>query len=68
MSTEKADQADQPPTWLELQRVLPLREVERITSLSIDTLKRRHADKIKTLSPRRSGMKLKDALQIASGE
>jgi hypothetical protein len=64
MSTEKADG----PTWLDLERVLPLPEVEKITSLSSDSLTRHHRDKIIELSPRRIGMKLKHALAIASGE
>ena len=63
MSTEKADQ----PTWLELERVLPMPEVEQLTSLSVDSLNRHHREKIVELSPRRRGMKLKDALAIARG-
>jgi hypothetical protein len=59
---------DRPPTWLELESVRPMPEVERITSLSSDTLKRRHGDKVKKLSLRREGMKLKDALAIANGK
>jgi hypothetical protein len=64
MSTEKSDR----PTWLELERVLPMPEVEKITSLSVDSLNRHHKKKIVELSPRRRGMKLKDALAIARGE
>jgi hypothetical protein len=52
------------PDWIELQRIIPLREVERLSSLSIDTLTRRHRDKILTLSPRRVGMRLGDALNL----
>ena len=59
---------NRPPTWLELERVLPLLEVEKITSLSSDSLSRHHKDKIVNLSPRRVGMKLRDALAIANGE
>jgi hypothetical protein len=64
MDTEK----DRPPTWLELERVVPLPEVKRITSLSHDSLIRHHRDRIISLSPRRVGMKLKDVLAIANGE
>jgi hypothetical protein len=64
MSNEKTER----PTWLELERVVPLPEVERITSLSHDSLKRHHKDKIVNLSPRRVGMKLRHALAIAAGE
>ena len=42
-------------------------EVEEITSLSVDSLNRHHKEKIVELSPRRRGMKLKDALAIARG-
>jgi hypothetical protein len=63
MSTEKSDQ----PTWLELERVLSLPEVERITNLSVDSLNRHHKEKIVELSPRRRGMRLRDALAIARG-
>ena len=64
MSTEKTER----PTWLELERVLPMPKVEEITSLSVDSLKRHHKDKIVNLSPRRRGMKLKHSLAIANGE
>jgi hypothetical protein len=64
MSTEKSDQ----PTWLELERVLELPQVEEITSLSVDSIKRHHRDKLVNLSPRRLGMKLRNALAIANGE
>jgi hypothetical protein len=52
------------PTWIELERVVPLQEAARLKSVSIDTLKRRYADKIIDLSPRRRGMKLKHALGL----
>jgi hypothetical protein len=64
MSTEKSGR----PRWLELERVLPMSEVEEITSLSIDSINRHHKEKVVELSPRRRGMKLKDALAIARGE
>jgi hypothetical protein len=56
------------PTWLELESVLPLPEVEEITSLSEDSIKRHHRDKLVNLSPRRVGMKLRHALAIAGGK
>ena len=64
MSTEKAER----PTWLELERVLELPEVEEITSLSVDSIKRHHRDKLVNLSPRRLGMKMRNALAIANGD
>jgi predicted DNA-binding transcriptional regulator AlpA len=55
------------PTWLELERILTLGEVEQITGISRDTLERHHSDRIVRLSPRRRGMKLRHALAITSG-
>jgi hypothetical protein len=61
--------ADRPPTWLELESVRPLRpDVDRITSLSEDSIKLRFPQLIIRLSPRRLGMKLKNALAITNGE
>jgi hypothetical protein len=55
------------PRWLELERVLPLTEIEEITSLSPDSVRRHHRDKLIHISPRRLGMKLKDVLAITNG-
>jgi len=52
------------PSWLELERIITLQEACRLKSVSLDTLKRRYADKIIHLSPRRRGMRLRDALQL----
>jgi hypothetical protein len=75
-----------PPSWLDLESVIPLREpksrkkkqereaererrsAEEITGLSEDTLKRRYPDRIKQLSTRRCGMKLRDAIAISNGQ
>jgi hypothetical protein len=60
-----------PPSWLELESVIPLEaepgvtSVETVTSLSPDTQRREYLEFIIQLSPRRQGMKLKHALQIA---
>jgi hypothetical protein len=54
------------PSWIELESVRPMSEVERITSLSADTIGRRYPEKIVDLSPRRRGMKLRDILDITS--
>ena len=65
MSMEVEDRA---PTWLELESVRPLRpDIENVTSLSRDTIKRRYAKYIVKVSERREGMKLKHALAIAAG-
>ena len=67
----------QQPDWIDLESVLPLksrsskkkgeRDAATITGLSADTLKRRYPERIKHLSERRLGMKLRDALAIADG-
>ena len=60
-----------PPSWLELESVLPLEaesgvtSVERITTLSAETQRREYPEYIVQLSRRRQGMKLKHALRIA---
>jgi hypothetical protein len=56
--------ADRAPSWLELERIIMLGEVEQITSLSRDTIERRYPDFIVHLSPRRRGMKLRHVLAI----
>jgi hypothetical protein len=50
----------------ELDRIVSLREARKISSLSPDTLKRNHADKLVRLSPRRLGIRLRDALMLSS--
>jgi hypothetical protein len=49
-------------TAIELQRIAPLSEAARLAGVSKDTLQRHHADKILKLSPRRLGMRVRDAL------
>ena len=51
-------------SWLELNRIASLQEASRLLGLSRDSLRRHHADKIVKLSPRRSGMRVVDALTI----
>jgi hypothetical protein len=61
------------PSWLDLERIIPLTSrtadetAERLTSLSADTIKRLFPNKVRKLSPRRYGMKLRDALAINDG-
>jgi hypothetical protein len=50
---------------IELERIVPLSEAARLSSLSPDTLKRKFADKIVQLSARREGMRVKHALMLA---
>jgi hypothetical protein len=56
------------PTWLELERIIPLPEAEIVTSLGADTLRRAYPHLIVRLSPRRVGMKMRDALSITRGQ
>jgi hypothetical protein len=58
---------DQMPTWLNLESVQRLSMVEKITSLSPESLRRLYPGYIVKLGPRRDGMKLKHALLIANG-
>jgi len=52
------------PTALELDRIISMRDAEKVSSLSVDSWKRHHADKLVELSPRRLGVRLRDALMI----
>jgi hypothetical protein len=61
------DFGERPPSWLELESVQKMPAVEEITSLSADTIRRKYAEYVVKLSPRRDGMKLKHALAIANG-
>ena len=47
---------------LALVRIVCLREAAQLAGCSEDTLKRRHPEKIIRLSPRRLGMRVRDAL------
>lgn len=53
---------------LELRKIITLERVTELTTLSEDSLKRHHADKIRRLGPRRLGMRLADALAIGTPE
>jgi hypothetical protein len=46
----------------DLDRIVSLREASKLRNVSTDTLKRQFPDKIIQLSPRRRGMRLRDAL------
>jgi hypothetical protein len=59
--------SERTPTWIELESVLRLAVVAKITSLSEDNIRRNYSDFVVKLSPRRDGMKLRDALAIANG-
>jgi hypothetical protein len=51
-----------------LLRIAPMPEATRLSSLSEDTLEREHADKVVHLSARRKGMRVIDALMLASAQ
>jgi hypothetical protein len=51
---------------LELNRIISLSEAARLSSLSEDTIRREHSDKILDLSPRRRGMRVGDALMLTT--
>ena len=52
------------PTKHELDRIISLQEAEQVSSLSPSSWKRNHPDKIVELSPRRLGVRLRDALLL----
>jgi hypothetical protein len=62
----KSDKAEDLRAWpQEWLRVITMGEAEKLTSLSADTLKRRYADRIIQLSPRRLGMRFGHAIQLS---
>ena len=48
----------------ELLRIVEMTEAERLSSLSVDQLKRDHSDKVVNLSKRRVGMRVCHALML----
>ena len=58
-----ADEVKLPP-GLELERIISLQEAATISDLSADSWKRHHRDKLIPLSPRRLGVRLRDALML----
>ena len=51
---------------IELLRIAPPDEAERLSSADWDTLKRNHSDKVVKISKRREGMRVGHALMLAS--
>jgi len=49
---------------LERKRIVPLQEASRLMGASVDTIMRRHPDKVIDISPRRKGMRVEDALLL----
>ena len=50
----------------ELDRILSLQEAAKVSSLSVWTWRKQHADKIIQLSPYRRGVRLRDALMLGN--
>jgi len=65
MSREKTVNTAELLTWsVDLLRVVPPEEAERLSSLDRDTLQRNHGDKVVRLSKRRVGMRVGHALML----
>jgi hypothetical protein len=62
MATKLSDDLELSP--LNLERIVPLAEAARLMGVSEDTIRRHNGDKIIQLSPRRQGMRVRDALVI----
>jgi hypothetical protein len=60
-------QFEGPPSWLQLESVIPIGEVAKITSLSRDAILEHYKHLCVKLSTARWGMKLRNALAIADG-
>jgi hypothetical protein len=56
---------DLPPS-AEMLRVIPVAQAAEVAGISADTLRRNHPEIIIKLSPRRVGVRLRDALAIGS--
>jgi hypothetical protein len=55
-----------PADAFELERIITLAEAARLTGLSEDSIRRHYAHLILRLSPRRVGMKFRDAIAIGT--
>jgi hypothetical protein len=65
MSTKKQAEEASGLSPLELARIVPIPEAVRLSSLSEETLRRKHRDKWIQLSERRYGMRLRDVLMLS---
>ncbi len=63
MPTPADDDFKLPPE-LALDQIISLQKAEKISSLSSNSWKRHHADKVVEMSPRRLGVRLRDALML----
>jgi hypothetical protein len=62
------EETDRAPSWLDLESIQKMPVASKITSLSPDTIRREYPHLVVQLSPRRDGMRLRDALAIAAGK
>jgi hypothetical protein len=60
-----AQSTSQMLSGIEGERIVSLTEASRLAGVSIDTLKRRHGDKIVRMSEKRIGMRLRHVLGLA---
>ena len=51
-------------TDIELDRIVTLKRAAELMGVSVDTIYRNHRDKIIHMGPRRSGMRMRDALLL----
>ena len=56
------------PAELALDRIITLQEAEEVSSLSPDSWKRHHPEKVVELSPGRLGLRLRDALMFGKAK
>ena len=64
MATKPSDDLELSP--LDRERIVSISQAARLRGVSEDTLRRHYRDKIIQLSPRRQGMRVRDALAKSS--
>jgi hypothetical protein len=52
------------PSEITLQQIVSLKEAARLQGSSVDTIRRTQSDKIIRISPRRLGIRVRDALLV----
>ena len=50
---------------IEMERIAPLKEAARLKGISVDTLRRHYRHLFVKISPRRLGMRIRDALKTS---
>jgi hypothetical protein len=53
---------------IEMERIVPLAEAARLRGVSVDTLRRRFSHQFIRVSPRRLGMRVRDAIAATADE